>query len=309
MSGAICKVRTLLFVRRSLPALGMSLAILATPGASQEATAIEVRWSPDALTEGSIAVITVRGPGGARAVTGRLAGEPLHFLSDGNGAFRSLAAFPIGSKDTVMLPLTVVSDGGGHRKVTARIPIGRGRFSVDKLTVAPAYGRKPDSATAARIARETALAMAVYRRAHETDPLWLSGFVQPVQSRITSGFGQGREFNGTIQSRHLGVDLDGTVGTPVRAANRGVVALVGDFYYSGNVVYLDHGNGLVTAYMHMSRVEVVEGDTVSAGQIIGRVGATGRVTGPHLHWTARYGRLAVDPLSLVALDESDLPRR
>lgn len=259
------------------------------------------------LTEGSIAVITVLGPAGAAGVTGRLAGEPLHFLPDGGGVFRALAPFPIGSSDTVALPLTVVGENGSRRNVTARIPVGRGAFSVDKLTVAPSFGRRPDSATAVRIERETALAMAVYRNAHQTEPLWVSEFVQPVESRVTSGFGQGREFNGTIRSRHLGVDLDGTTGTPVRAANRGVVALVGDFYYSGNVVYLDHGNGLVTAYMHMSRAEVAQGDTVSAGQVIGRVGATGRVTGPHLHWTARYGRVAVDPLSLVALESRELP--
>ena len=290
---------------RALTAVAL-VALIPVAGGAQEPAAIDVQWTPSVLAEGSIAILTVRGPPGATAVTGRLAGEPLHFLPDPSGTFRALAAFPIGSRDTVTLPLTVVGQTG-TRRVTAHIPVARGAFTVDKLTVAPAFGRKPDSATAARIARETALAIAVYRRAHETEPLWLSEFVRPLESRVTSGFGQGREFNGSIRSRHLGVDLDGVTGTPVRATNRGVVALVGDFYYSGNVVYLDHGKGLVTAYMHMSGVEVTEGDTVSAGQIIGRVGATGRVTGPHLHWTARYGRVAVDPLSLIALDSRELP--
>jgi len=294
-------------MKREWTAAIITLAILSAPGASQGPPEIEVRWSPAILTEGSIAVVTVSGAASAAGVTGRLAGEPLHFLPAGGGVFRALAPFPIGSRDTVALPLTVVGENGSRRKVTARIPVGRGAFTIDKLTVAPSFGRRPDSATAARIERETALALAVYRSAHQTEPQWVSEFVQPVESRVTSGFGQGREFNGTIRSRHLGVDLDGTTGTPVRAANRGVVALVGDFYYSGNVVYLDHGNGLVTAYMHMSRIEVAQGDTVSAGQVIGRVGATGRVTGPHLHWTARYGRVAVDPLSLIALDSRELP--
>jgi len=292
---------------RSLGPAVVGLAILSSPGASQGTQDLEVRWSPAQVSEGSIAVLTLLGPAGSAGVTGRLAGEPLHFVPDGGGVFRALAPFPIGSRDTVRVPLTVVGQDGSRRKVTASIPVRRGAFTVDTLTVAPNFGRAPDSATAARIERETALALAVYRRAHGTEPLWLSAFVRPLQSRVTSGFGQGREFNGTIRSRHLGVDLDGTTGTPVHAANRGVVALVGDFYYSGNVVYLDHGNGLVTAYMHMSRVEVARGDTVAAGQVIGRVGATGRVTGPHLHWTARYGRVAVNPLSLVALDPKELP--
>ncbi|MDH5549301.1 MAG: M23 family metallopeptidase, partial [Gemmatimonadota bacterium] len=89
------------------------------------------------------------------------------------------------------------------------------------------------------------------------------------------------------------------IGTPVKAANRGVVALTGDFYYAGNVVYLDHGRGLMTVYMHLSQIHVQRGDTVAAGQVIGDVGATGRVTGPHLHWVARYGPISVDPLSLA----------
>ena len=99
----------------------------------------------------------------------------------------------------------------------------------------------------------------------------------------------------------MGVDFAGKKGAPVRAANRGVVALVGDFYLGGKVVYIDHGAGLVTGYFHLSRAAVAEGDTVARGQMIGRVGATGRVTGPHLHWIARYGAVTVDPMTLLTL--------
>jgi len=88
----------------------------------------------------------------------------------------------------------------------------------------------------------------------------------------------------------------------VRATNRGVVTFVGDLYFSGMTVFLDHGAGLVTAYLHLSRALVAPGDTVARGQLIGRVGASGRVTGPHLHWLAAYGSVAVDPLDLLRLD-------
>jgi murein DD-endopeptidase MepM/ murein hydrolase activator NlpD len=109
-------------------------------------------------------------------------------------------------------------------------------------------------------------------------------------------------FNRRVASRHLGVDFRGKTGAPVRVANRGVVALVDNFFLAGNVVYVDHGGGLVTGYFHLNETHVSTGDTVSRGQIIGRVGATGRVTGPHLHWSARYGALAVNPIDLISLN-------
>jgi murein DD-endopeptidase MepM/ murein hydrolase activator NlpD len=99
----------------------------------------------------------------------------------------------------------------------------------------------------------------------------------------------------------LGVDYRGATGEPILAANRGVVALVGEFFLAGNVAYIDHGAGVVTAYFHMSKLEVVAGDTVERGQRIGLVGATGRVTGPHLHWSARYGSLTINPGNLLSL--------
>jgi murein DD-endopeptidase MepM/ murein hydrolase activator NlpD len=108
-------------------------------------------------------------------------------------------------------------------------------------------------------------------------------------------------FNGQVTSRHLGVDFEGTVGDTVRAANRGVVALVDTFFLAGMLVYVDHGAGVVTGYFHLSQPLVAAGDTVERGQPIGLVGRSGRVTGPHLHWAARYGALTVNPLDLIAL--------
>jgi murein DD-endopeptidase MepM/ murein hydrolase activator NlpD len=108
-----------------------------------------------------------------------------------------------------------------------------------------------------------------------------------------------------VTSRHTGTDFAGAFGTPVVAAARGVVALVADFYLAGRAVYLDHGAGLVTAYFHLSRVDVTQGDTVKAGQRIGGVGQSGRVTGPHLHWVLRYGAISVDPMSLVRLGREE----
>jgi murein DD-endopeptidase MepM/ murein hydrolase activator NlpD len=159
-----------------------------------------------------------------------------------------------------------------------------------------------DAETEARIEHESEQAREIGRRSHDTPPLWREPFLKPRTSRVTSRFGTGRVFNGRVASSHLGIDYAGKAGEPIKAANRGVVALVASFFLAGNVVYIDHGGGLVTGYFHMSEPLVAVGDTVERGQQIGLVGATGRVTGPHLHWSARYGALTVDPTDLLALD-------
>ena len=134
--------------------------------------------------------------------------------------------------------------------------------------------------------------------------MWTSSFLRPRDTKVTSRFGSGRVFNGRVSSSHLGVDYRGSTGEPIFAANRGVVALVAEFFLAGNVVYVNHGDGLVTGYFHMSQPEVAVGDTVERGQEIGLVGSTGRVTGPHLHWSARFGALTIDPGDLLALGAS-----
>ena len=174
----------------------------------------------------------------------------------------------------------------------------------EHLNVAARFGRKLDSATEARVAREGALAAAVGRRSHDSPPRWTLPFLRPRASAVSSGFGTGRMFNGQVASRHLGVDFRGATGAPIRAANRGVVVLVDTFFLAGRCVYIDHGGGVTTGYFHMSKPLVSVGDTVKRGQTIGLVGATGRVTGPHLHWAARYGALTVNPLGLLTLGDS-----
>lgn len=169
------------------------------------------------------------------------------------------------------------------------------------LNIDTTFTRPLDAATRARIDRENAEAREVGRRAHDHPPMWTASFLKPRASVVTSEFGSGRLFNGTLTTRHLGVDFRGAIGEPVRASNRGVVALVGRFFLAGNVVYIDHGGGVVTSYFHFSKILVSAGDTVKRGQVIGLVGNTGRVTGPHLHWAARYGANTVNPLDLLSL--------
>jgi murein DD-endopeptidase MepM/ murein hydrolase activator NlpD len=287
---------------RRLAVVAGFVSLCEAPVAAQEGPPLVLAVVPAMPIEGTFIALTLS-PGSESVVaSAELAGEPVHFERDTLGLWRAVAAVPLGADSVLWLRLTVTRPEGVPRVDSARIAVGRGRFAVDRLRVAPRFAESPDSALAARIAAERERAFAVSARSHDTPRLWRGSFGRPRPARVTSEFGRAREFNGEVQSRHLGVDLRGQSGAPVRAPNRGVVALVDDTYYGGNVVYLDHGAGLVTAYLHLSRVEVAPGDTVTRGQLLGRVGATGRVTGPHLHWIARHGGVTVDPLSLVRLD-------
>jgi murein DD-endopeptidase MepM/ murein hydrolase activator NlpD len=230
--------------------------------------------------------------------SGTFAGEALHFEADSAGWW-AVAAVAVDHEGPGEL---VVAVGGGYAReeIKKDVPIGAGRYAMERLTVAPAFTAPPDSALAARQERESARALEVARGAHSTPRMWKPGGVQrPRATRITSGFGNGRQFNGVVQSRHMGTDFAGAVGEPVLAAADGVVRIVDQFYLGGRVIYIDHGGGLSSAYLHLSAQAVAAGDTVKAGQRIGSVGATGRVTGPHLHWIVRYGEVTVDPLSLL----------
>lgn len=260
-----------------------------------------ISWEPAAPRQGALFRVRVSAVPPGATLSGSVAGEALHFAPVAEGQTdESLVGVPIDARDSLGIQVYCTA-GGRTDTLRASLTPTRGEYPVERLTVAPTFGRPPDSVLAARIRRESDRATAVAVSSHDTPRLWTRPFLRPRDSRITSGFGRGREFNGTVTSRHMGTDFAGATGAPVRAANRGVVRVVGRFYYGGNVVYVDHGAGLTSAYLHLSRQLVAEGDTVERGQVIGRVGATGRVTGPHLHLIVRYGRVTVDPLSLFSI--------
>jgi len=259
---------------------------------------------PRVPLEGSVVLLELRPSAGDSVTTvrGDLAGEPLHFERDTDG-WRALGAVPLDAGDSVAARATIERRGGASDTVVAWLAPRRRRAARERLRAAPALVQPPDSLTG-RIQQERELVDSVRRRAHDTPRLWHEPFVPPRSSAVTGRFGVARVFNGVLRSRHLGVDFAGRRGAPVQAANRGVVALVADLYLSGTTVLIDHGAGLVTGYLHLSRVLVAVGDTVVRGQLIGDVGASGRVTGPHLHWLAGYGHITFDPLGLVGLDFS-----
>jgi murein DD-endopeptidase MepM/ murein hydrolase activator NlpD len=170
-------------------------------------------------------------------------------------------------------------------------------FPTETLTVAPKYVEPPPEAQE-RIARERRKLKALYLSRRNVAP---SGrvFVRPVAGEPTSVFGTKRLYNGKPRSPHPGLDLRASSGTPVESSGEGRVGLSRDLYYSGNTVIVDHGGGLFTLYAHLSKLLVSEGDEIEAGQVVGLSGATGRVTGPHLHWGAKIGDRPFDPTALL----------
>ncbi len=180
---------------------------------------------------------------------------------------------------------------GRHRfEVVAR------KFESESLQVDPKY-TDLDEATLKRVGEERALLRKVFAVV-TPQRLWRSAFVKPAAGPVGSPFGLRRLFNGEPRSPHAGVDIRAPEGTPVFAANSGRVVVARNLFFTGNTVVIDHGLGLFTIYAHLSRIDVREGQPVERSARIGAVGATGRVTGPHLHWGAKLAGARVDPAML-----------
>lgn len=190
------------------------------------------------------------------------------------------------------------SDG---KTLTSEYPlviIGK-NFPTRKLTVDEKFV-SPPAAEQPRIQKEAERVAAIFS-AVSLQRYWSGSFLLPVPGAPISEFGKRSIYNGQPRSPHAGTDFAGAAGTPIKAPNAGVVVLAADLYYSGGTVILDHGLGLYSYFGHMSAIAVREGERVAAGDVVGKVGATGLVTGPHLHWSVRLAGSRVDPLSLVYL--------
>jgi murein DD-endopeptidase MepM/ murein hydrolase activator NlpD len=174
-------------------------------------------------------------------------------------------------------------------------------FPKRELTVAKKFTEAPPPAIRKQIEQDRAAIAKAFEKT-SSKPLFEANFRWPRNAVVTAPFGDLRTFNGQRQSQHYGTDLDGQIGDPIFAANEGEVVLVRPCYASGNTVIIHHGLGLFTSYFHLNKFHVHQGQKVKAGTRIGDVGKTGRVTGPHLHWSVKLDGLYADPVSLLSLD-------
>lgn len=236
------------------------------------------------------------------APTGTLDGKPLLFYRVSTGGWAALAAFDLdvtlGAK---ALSLTLTTAAGASA-VSRSIVVRPKSFPTVNLRVDDRYVRL-SPADQARVDGEQALTRRLY--AARGPGVFSGSFVSPIPGATAARFGERRVFNGVPKDPHNGADLRAGTGEPVHAASAGTVVLARDLFYSGNTVILDHGLGLFSLYAHLSRIDVAEGQATNARDVVGLVGATGRVTGPHLHWGTKFQGARIDPFSLVALPLND----
>ena len=180
-----------------------------------------------------------------------------------------------------------------------------GEYKKETIEVQKSKVNPKSEAVKKRTAKEYAQAMKIYGTATPKNYV-KSEYIVPMNSKITSSFGKARIYNSTLNGYHSGTDFRAKVGTPIIASNDGKVVLARDRFYAGNSIIIDHGQGIYTCYYHLSEFKVKEGDMVSKAQVIGLSGDTGRITGPHLHFSVRVGGLQVDPLQLITLLNENL---
>lgn len=285
-----------------LKPLRLTLGIaLCAAGVMQPAHAqAPVTLTPAIVEAGSPELIRVDAPPSA-TLSGEWFGHPLAFFraAHGSGWYALAGADVEAATGPSQLRLSETVDGR-TRDLSRTIEILPAHYRTGTLTVAPRFVTPPAGAMA-EIKAEIALKDKVFSESAPA-PLWTGDFRAPVMAAPTDSFGTRRIFNGQLASVHKGMDFRARMGTPVHASNSGAVVLARKLYYEGNCVVIDHGLGLYTLSMHLSRIEVREGERVIKGQLLGLSGATGRVTGPHLHWAVRWQNAYLDPAKLLKLN-------
>jgi murein DD-endopeptidase MepM/ murein hydrolase activator NlpD len=189
--------------------------------------------------------------------------------------------------------------GGKETAMSYLVRVTAAHYPTSALKVAPGFVEPPKE-TLPRIEEDQAEKKKVFA-ATVPETLWSGPFDAPAQAEVSGVFGSARTFNGVKKSQHTGLDFRVTTGTPIFATNSGTVVLARPLYFEGNCVMIDHGQGLLTMYLHLSEFKVKEGDAVKKGQILGLSGGTGRATAPHLHFAVRWRGEYLDPRTLLEL--------
>ncbi len=265
---------------------------------------------PAALANGSPFLLTVSPAVNVAAVKGTWMGKNLLFFKgkshQGSEVWYALTGVDVEITPSAY-PLTVgaTTADGEPLHASMQIPIGAAKYRTGTLTVAPNFV-EPDAATQKEIAADKEVKDRVFAHSADT-PKWSGDFAEPVNAPATDSFGTRRTFNGKLASIHRGMDFRAPPGTSVAAANSGRVVLAQKLFYEGNCVVIDHGLGFTTIYMHLSRIDVTAGQQVRKGEHLGLSGATGRVTGPHLHFAVRWQGAYLDPAGLFRLNLAGKP--
>ena len=260
-----------------------------------------ISWTPQRIVNGSPCLFRVEMAVVPVSLTGKWQGHDLVFVSAANGSvWYALSGVDVEAKPgTYKLEMEATLSSGARIHQQKLVTVAHAKVVKEKLRVAERFV-EPDADTLVRIEHDHQLKQAAF--SHQTTTAeWSGMFRPPVDSRISENFGTRRTFNGKLASIHRGLDYHALPGTPVMAANSGIVVLAHELFYEGNCVIIDHGQQFTTIYMHLSHLDVSEGQKVEKGEQIGLSGASGRATGPHLHVAARWQGAYLDPAQLWTL--------
>ncbi|MFC2164772.1 M23 family metallopeptidase [Acidobacteriota bacterium] len=262
------------------------------------ATHLEFR----ALNPGEIVKASIRGVSGIKRAQVSFKGKTYPMgRGSGTDEYFALIGLDLGIEPgTYSFKYTVVFTDGHFERKEEDISVVAKDYPVKKLWVDEKFVTPPKEVMQ-RIEEESQILRSLYAI---FTPEWLGegAFIIPSEGEVVPNFGERRFFNNKPRSSHSGVDISSPFGAPVKASNAGKIALASDLYFAGKTVIIDHGLGVFSLYCHFSRFRVTRGDFVKRGDVIGEIGSTGRVTGPHLHWGIKIQGSRVDPFSLLSLN-------
>jgi len=281
------------FMASPIPQAVAASRVVAKPGM--------VSWQPAKLVPGSPVLFQISTSKNSRDVTAQWFGHEVTFFRDSSTtAWYGLAAVPLGTAaGTYELSLHETLASGKTIEISKTIKVARAIYPKIAAKVAKQF-TEPSAQQLKEINADKDVKQQTFA-SKNPQKLWEGTFVAPVSAPISDVFGTERVFNKEVLSRHQGLDYAVPAGTPVGAINRGTVLLARPLYFEGNCVILDHGQGLLSLYLHLSQFRVKEGEEVEPHQIIALSGGSGRATGPHLHLAVRWQGLYLDPAILLKL--------
>jgi murein DD-endopeptidase MepM/ murein hydrolase activator NlpD len=279
------------------------LLLLITIRPAYAETALGVEVLPNPVKQGGVCVIRASGGGPINSVNVEFRGEKFSMAFEGqNGAYAGLLGIDMETRPaTYEIKVGAVDEWWRVYSTALSLKVEEVDFGIQKLWL-PRSMVDLDAKTLERVNKEARRLEILFQGVRD-ETLWNGAFLSPLQGEITAVFGIRRMINGQHRSPHTGIDLRAEEGTPVLSSNSGVVVLVDELFFSGKSVIVDHGWGIYSMYFHLSDPMVREGDKIRKGAMVGRVGSTGRSTGPHLHWGIRVRGARVDPLSLLRSTE------
>lgn len=260
-----------------------------------------VSWMPQNLVNGAPCVFRYKPNSPLKTLSATFLGKRVFFsFEKATGVWYAFAGIDYDTKPgNYDLALNGETTNGQKLSFAQAVPIAKGAYRTTALSVPSKYV-DPDPADVPRILQERDLKNELFGKVSATQ-LWAGNFLTPVATNTSSPFGSQRTYNGKRQSVHFGLDYGAGTGTAVHAINSGKVILARELYFEGGCVVIDHGQGLLSLYLHLSQFKVKEGDTVNKSQLIALSGGTGRATGPHLHLAVRWQGSYVNPATLLGL--------